>query len=481
MTSRTELSLLPERASTPIVYAAIPDAYTQPGLSLAQVWAIVWAYRKLSVLIAATLFTLTVLVVALLPRTYAATATLLVNYEVNDPLNAKEFPIGLLSSYMATQTELLRNPEVLRTVVERLQLTRNPKYSSGFRGEEASLSEYVQEQLDRNLTINQGQYGSQLIYISYATDDPAEAALVTNTVADVYKERDFVRSTAPAADRATRYAEQLTELTRKAAEAQEKYTRFRQENSLIDAGDRTADVDIALLNDLEQQLLDVQSARRSAQSRGAGDQAVGDQVMASTLIQTLKTQLATQQARLAELRTTLGERHPQVVEQRSQLAASRSMLNAEVGSYSRNAATGLTATRQLEQQLQAAATAQRTKVLAINALYDRSARYRLELESAQAVYQRALDGYDQVMFASAGNYTNVDFVSRATPPIRASKPRVLVLLLLGAMAGVGLGLFVPLLYELTHRRIRCRDDFERDQGVTVLAEFGPLPAMRGSA
>jgi uncharacterized protein involved in exopolysaccharide biosynthesis len=203
--------------------------------------------------------------------------------------------------------------------------------------------------------------------------------------------------------------------------------------------------------------------------------------MGSQLIQTLKSQLAAQESRLSELRTTLGPRHPQIVELLSQIAFGRRNLAEEVRSYSRNAATGLSATQQLEQGLQAAVVAQRAKVLASSALRDQAAKYRLELDAAQAVYKRALDGYDEVMFASMGNYTNVSFVSLATPPVKASKPRVLVYLLLAAMAGGFLGLLIPLAHELANRRVRCRDDLERDGGVPVLAEFGAMPMKRSFA
>jgi len=152
-----------------------------------------------------------------------------------------------------------------------------------------------------------------------------------------------------------------------------------------------------------------------------------------------------------------------------------------VGSYSRNAATGFRSAQQLEQELQATVAAQRAKVLSSSALYDQAAKYRLELDAAQAVYRRALDGYDEVMFASMGNYTNVSFVSLATPPVEPSKPRVLVYLLMVAMAGGFLGLVIPLVYELVNRRVRCRDDVERDGGVPVLAEFAAMPMKRGLA
>jgi capsular polysaccharide biosynthesis protein len=49
------------------------------------------------------------------------------------------------------------------------------------------------------------------------------------------------------------------------------------------------------------------------------------------------------------------------------------------------------------------------------------------------------------------------------------------------MAGAFFGLAIPLMYEFVNRRIRSRDDFERDSGVPVLAEFGAIPLKRGLA
>jgi uncharacterized protein involved in exopolysaccharide biosynthesis len=186
-----EIAVLASSAPLPVTYSALPDIYATSGLSPNQIWTIVWAYRKLTVFIAALIMALTVAVVALLPRTYEATATLMVNYEVNDPLNGKEFPIGLLSSYMATQTELLRNSTVLETVVDRLKLTENADYTAGYGGDGSTLREYAQRSLSKNLSSYQGQFGSQLIYVTYAASDPNEATLVANTVADVFMDQDF--------------------------------------------------------------------------------------------------------------------------------------------------------------------------------------------------------------------------------------------------------------------------------------------------
>jgi capsular polysaccharide biosynthesis protein len=80
------------------------------------------------------------------------------------------------------------------------------------------------------------------------------------------------------------------------------------------------------------------------------------------------------------------------------------------------------------------------------------------------------------MFASVGHYTNVNVVSKATPPVKASKPNKLKLLVMGTIAGFGFGLVATFLYELlVNRRVRCRDDMERSFGIPVLMQFDPIP------
>ncbi|MDT0497231.1 hypothetical protein RM530_07615 [Algiphilus sp. W345] len=49
-------------------------------------------------------------------------------------------------------------------------------------------------------------------------------------------------------------------------------------------------------------------------------------------------------------------------------------------------------------------------------LIDESAQYELALKSAQTLYERALDGYDQIAVSSGGDYNNISTV-------RARRPR----------------------------------------------------------
>jgi uncharacterized protein involved in exopolysaccharide biosynthesis len=463
LTTATPLSLQPPFLSH----------FAQPGLSLAQIGAILWAYRKQSLMIIAAVMLAAGVACVLWPRTYEATATLMVDFEVNDPLAGREFPSGLVGSYMATQVELARSPEVLLPVIDRLQLTGDRKYAAGYDGEAAGLRLWVAARVRKKLLVEQGKYGSQLVYVTYRASDAAEAAQVANAVAEVYAEQQRARLAGPAGERAQRYTAQLAELKAKVAHAQQQVTAFRQQSGLIDSKEQ-GDVGMLMLSTLETRLLEAQNARRVAEARASTDPSVGGQVLSSPMIQTLKTQLALQAGSLAQLRTTLGARHPQMIELQSQMRATRDALAAELRAYSGNAAAELAAARQLERDLEKAVTAQRSAVIDVRQVQDSAAKHQLELESAQSVYKHALEGYDQVMFASTGGYTNIGLVSRATPPPKASKPRVGVIMILSTAAAIVLGIGLPLGYGLINRRVRCRDDIERDHGVPVLIELGPI-------
>jgi polysaccharide biosynthesis transport protein len=456
--------------SISVVSPLIPLNFVYPGLSLAQIVSIIRAYRMLSLLILLVVLSITGLIMTVWPRTYTAMVTLMVNYEVNDPLNGKELPVGQVGSYIATQVELMQTPEVLLAVVDRLKLTENKDYAQGYRGDSGNLSEWVAKKISKNLVIYQGQMGSQLIYVTYSANNPTESAQVANMVAEVYKEQDHTRSSGPPGERTKRYAAQLDKLKAKVDLAQKRVTEFHQRNSLIDEGSKS-NVDIALLATLEGRLLEAQNARRAAGARASGNQSSNDQVLASTFVQSLKSQLATQEARLAQLTTAYAPQHPDIIELESQITATRNSLNLALQSYTDNAATGLRVAKQLEQSLQQEVVEHRNKVLSKGRLHDEAAKYLLEFDSAQAVYKRALDNYDQISFAAASRLTNVSFVSHATPPVKPSKPKVLTGIMLGVIAAFILAFGIPLIYELFNRRVRCRDDLERHHGIPVLVEF----------
>lgn len=468
----------PKYPALPAHLPAIPQAYLHPGLTLRQIRSILYAHRRQSLLILLSVVLVVGAVSLLLPRTYKATATLMIDFEVNDPLGGKEFPTGLMSNYLSTQRDLIQSPAVLLPAIAAMKLTADPHYIAGYRQGNGNIADWVMDKVQKGLKVEMGNYGSQLMYISYSASSAAEAAGVANAIAHVYADQQFRRVNDPAGEREQRYAAQLEQLKQDVDKAQAKVSEFRQRTGSVEY-DSKLDLSGERLTDLEHRLLEAQELRRTTQARASANSAVQSSALGSNTVQTLKSTLATQQAHLAELRQTLGPNHPDIRQLQSQIAATQSSLNAELGTYAGNARSEFDSAARLERELQVAVDQEHAKVLQSQQLKDEGATYVQALQAAQTLYQRALDGYDQVLLASSGRYSNVSFVAEATPPFKASKPKTLLNLALALVVGSILALLGPFVLELMNRRVRCRDDVEHDLGIPVLAEL-EYPALKGS-
>ena len=458
------MSISRNRAVVPASFATSADVYDvaapaseSPGLSLAQVLAMLRAQRKVAVMIAIGVVLLAALAIKLLPKSYTASATMIVSYQVSQ--GGTEIPSWLIGTYMATQVELMKSSEVVLPVVESLGLDRDPEFTAGFRGgDQMALRNYAKENLDKQLAVEQGR-GSQLLYVTATSNNPVKAAAIANAVADMYSKREKQRLKDPADDRARNYSEQLEELRAKVTAAQQKVTELRQKTGTSPiatndtGGNNAPDVEQQNLMSLEQQLLTVQSLRRAAETAtNIGAVGTNGTAEGSPQIRALHAEISAKELQLSQLSSTYGAKHPKVLELQSNLDQARAQLKAEERDY-------LADTHQMEAKLRAALDAQRQKVMEQRKAQDAGAKLQLELESTQSVYKRALDGYDQIMFATAGSPTNVSFVSRAPVPTEPTKPNKVKLMLVGLVMALLIGISAPIAYELLFdRRLHCNDD-----------------------
>lgn len=455
-------------AATPL----LPAQFTQSGVTRNQVFSIIRAHARRSAIIAIGVIAISAVVIKLLPKSYTAQTTVLVNYEAD----ATKAPPDFFQSYMLTQVELMQSREVLNAVIDKLNLDSDPEFTDGWSSSRPGTEhDWVLKQLAKAYTVTQGK-GIQLLYVSATSKDRAKSAQLANALVDAYEQQERERIANPGGHRANEYSEQLADLQAKVTAAQNRVSQFRIKNGIADISSLTPQQQIdnegQVLTGLEQQLLQAEQARRAAEARDGGDQSVSTNVMNSAVVQNLKANLAALQAQLAQVSQTLGPQHPKVLELQSEIAAAKRSLDQEVHTLSSNSSSELSSARQLEAKLRAAVDAERQKVLQLRNLQDEGSRLQLELESAQNTYKRALDGADQIIFASSST------VSRAEPPIESDKPNKLLLMALAVLAGIGLGIGLPLYQELFFsRRLRCREDMERDFGLPVLAEFDSIASL----
>lgn len=447
----------------------ITEPEVHQGISPHQLIAMLRARWKPIVIVSTTVIVLGFVVIKLLPKTYTATATLIADTDVKDPLAGRDFPVELIGNYVSTQIELMTSPIVLRPVIDRLKLTEDQELTAGFGGSPDALREMVERNLAQSLTIERGT-GGQLLYVSASAKTAVKAAEVANAVADTYLEQDRVRRNGPARERAQRYTEELAELRNKATAAQDKVTEFRKAHGIDDLSQGATDSEVQALDNLHQKLLETQNQRRFLEAKSSVPRSGSDVSPISGSPQTLTAQLAGQLAQLQQLKSVYGPQHPKIRELETQILASRQLLGEEERS--------LSGARELERKYTAAIAEQEAKVLRLREAQDEGNKLLLELESAKSVYKQALDGFDQIMFQAVANHANVSIVSHAVPPLRPSKPNKMKLFMMTILAGLGLGVLAPLAYELFFdRRLRCLEDMEREFGIPVLAQLDSVPAL----
>lgn len=439
------------------------------GFTIMQVVNMVWAHAWISAGLFVLLAALSYLAIKSLPKSYNATAALIVHADDVDPLAGRNFSIGQAGTFFPTQVELINNIVMLQPVVERLKLYEDQEFTGGFVGDSKALNDVVVSNLRQKLEVKPGA-GSQLLYISVTARDPEKAAAITNAVADEYLRQSNERTNAPAAARAGRYGEQLAQLKSNVDEAAARVAEFRQRHRLANLGQTGggAGLDEEALADLQKNLLLAQSARRQLENRSLDARADGVLVQQTPEETALRQRLDDLQAELVKQSATLGPRHPRIVQLETEIAALRQEINA-------GTQKALAVARDLENRYQAELAAAQRRVLQQREVEDQGAKLVLEQKLAEEAYAQALRGLDEVKFASEGNYQDVTLVSRAEPPVKPSKPNKMKLFAAALAASLAMALGGPFAYELLlNRRIRCRDDLERSFRIVTLAEFGPI-------
>jgi polysaccharide biosynthesis transport protein len=461
-------SNLPAGAQEPQDFSvALPadEEQTGGGFTLLQLWHMFYAHLWLSIAIFLLMVTLGYTAIKKMPKTYQATATLIVNSDNTDPLAGRNQGVGQTYSFFPTQVELINNNVVLRPVVERLGLQEDPEFSGGFSGDKQALFDTVLNNLRSSLEVKPGS-GSQMLYISVVSGNAMRAAEIANAISDEYLRQTGQRTNKPNVERASRYSEQLAELKQNMDQAQAKVAEFRQRNGMADLKDGApfGDSEGAKLGDLQNRLLEAQNARRQAENQVNTPEAAA-----------MRGKLDQLQSELRQAQTTqgMGPQHPRVLQlQREITATSRALTDSTTVVLER--------ARELENNYQAEVTAARNQLLDRRNVQDQGAKLLLEQQLARDAYAAALRGLDQVQFASVGNYQDVQVVSRAEPPVKSSKPNKLKLFLMVLVASGGLAVAGPFAFELLlNRRIRCRDDLERHFRIAMLEQFGRMsPAPR---
>lgn len=414
-----------------------------------------------------TAFLVTVLATALvsfvLPKTYTATSSVVLNFKGVDPLTGMTMPGQLLPGYMATQVDIISSRNVALRVVDALKLAQSPAVLAEFSsttGGRGDVRDWLAELLLKKLDVAPSRESS-VIDITFKGSDPQFVAAVANAFADEYQRVAIQLKVDPLKRASAYFNEQIKTLRDNVEAAQSRLSKFQQEHGIVSVDNRL-DVETNRLNDLSAQLVGAQGQRMEASSRQS--MALGNSgtespdVVTNPLIQNLKASLAQSEAKLAEMGQRLSPNHPQYQSAVAETEKLRNELKAQLRLVANSVGNNATVMSQREASIRAALEAQKAKVLELNRTRDELSVLARDVDNAQRAFDTTSQRFAQTRVEGQAEQSDIAVLNPAKPPIEPSNPKIVLNIALSVVLGAMLGVGFAVLAEVFDRRVRGEVD-----------------------
>ncbi|MET0179025.1 MAG: Wzz/FepE/Etk N-terminal domain-containing protein, partial [Novosphingobium sp.] len=293
-------------------------------------WVDAIRYRwKIVAAIAALFAVLGCLYIAVAPRSYRATSSLLLDIQGPDPTKestADEKKVEA-SEVIATQVDLIKSPNVTDQAAATSGIAKDPAMVAKWRKdtkEEQPYQLWLRERLEKSLTVVPGDE-SHVLSIEAVAKTPEAAARIANGYAKASVAAQHRLRTDAARDYAAWLTKRLAGAKTEVVARQEALSSFARANGITNDGDVSSEG--TQMAQVATQLAAAESAAAAArQSSFEAAQGRGDSERSSG-VQELRTQLAQADSRYANLRAQFGPDYPDVKRAKAETETLQEQLN----------------------------------------------------------------------------------------------------------------------------------------------------------
>lgn len=397
------------------------------------------------------------------PR-YTATARLLIEtrgINLTDMSDAFDPARGNVAQrdIIQTQVQLITSTPVLKHVLE-----------SGLFNDDPSITESKDPvaKLAKLVKVAPAPSG-YILDVSVTHEDPAKAAATVNAVVDAYRAENRARRANVNDDGIIELKKKSEDLRKRLAAEEESLRAFVTENGLGSFDDTKAVISDRFQG-LNKNLLATEPKRITAETQYKTAQAALDEnapietipgVLESSIVSSLKIELAKLQRQETDLASIYGDNHSQLKSVRTQIEAIQTQLRDEAGRI----VDGLRGRYEQLQGEEAAIRqefdAQNAEMLRFNDLAIQYALLRQTRDSIQQAYNsiiRRIDELETSNLESQGE--SVFVVARAEVPNIPSWPNRTKMLALGIFFGILLGIGMCFLLDYLDTTIKTDSDIQ---------------------
>jgi len=454
-------------------------------MNLQQFLSILWARRVIAVSIFAVIVSVTLVVSLLLPKSYKATTSLVLNFKGADLVTGLSLPSQLMfGSYIPTQVEIISSQKVALKVVDNLGFEKSPVVQQQFQDAtkgEGDIRNWLAESLLKNLDVKPSRE-SNIVSISYEGNDPSFVALLANAFAEAYIQTALQLKVDPAKHAAIWFDGQVSGLRENLKNAQEKLSAYQQETGIVSVAEQL-DVENARLNELSSQLVAAQTnsfdtASRQRQLANVSRMDEEPDIMNNTLIISIKEELSNAESKLADLGQRLDKNHPQYKSELALVENLRRKLDAELRNVGSSLGSSVKISQQRESELRSALKIQKARVLQLKEQRNQIVLLQRDVENAQRALDATTQRSSQTNLEGQSDQVDVAILNPAVAPLKPSKPRVMLNVFISIFLGTILAIALALQAEMMDRRVRVPEDLAGEFAMPVLGMLGKPKSVR---
>jgi chain length determinant protein EpsF len=437
-------------------------------------WRVVATVLVVSVLtaLAATL---------IMPAKYAASASVVLD-DMPDPVNAGGN--NQTAAYMQTQEDIAASQRVAERVVKSLPANVVDPFRKTWQehtGGRGDFTAWLASILRRHVYVPVTPESNVLTIVAN-WPDAKSAADLANAFAQAYIDTTIELKMQPAKEYARLFDENSRALRADLEAKQKALSDFENAHGLI-VSDARMDVENARLAELSSQLVAVQGQLHDSQSRqravSGGDES-RPEILQSTLIAGLKSDLSLAQAKQRDLATQLGVNHPDYKRNQAIIDSLKDRIAAE----SAKVVSSLDATSEVnlhrQSELAAALAAQKARVLELKHQRDQGAELQNDVITAQRNLDAVTQRLAQSNLQSQTPQSNIALLTPATEPLGPYSPSFYMNGVVGVILGLVVGIGTALLLERTDRRVRSDAELVQLLGLPILGRISAVSGRRRS-
>lgn len=436
------------------------------------------------------------------PRVYEAAASVIIDVtapkfldkEVQDVTDSSYSSYWSNREYYETQHKVITSRVVAQRVVEKLGLSADASFLGlsalppGPERDEAIRRADAPSVLQQKITIKPVK-SSRIVFIAVEDSDPKRAALLANEVAEAYMAENLALRM-KITESATQWLEERREKLEVASSSSElKLFDFRKSEDMLstkleDAQNMVSQRLVALNTALTETRLKIAALRarveaiRSVEQTnkhqgGLWAEAIPGAAQNST-VQTYKTRYVNQSAECAELASRYLPDHPRLATCMEKLKLYEQDLTRELNNIVVAAEADLKEALVKDKGLSTLFEAAKTEAFEVNKKQIKFEELKRESDNNQRLYELVLKRLKDIELSGLLRVSNVRVLDAARPGFVPVRPNVqnnlLIALVVGLLAGIGLAL----LLELLDSSIAGQSDVEEQLGLPFL---GFIPSV----